>query len=166
MTKKGKKILYHGSEFIINPPIFGKGETANDYGQGFYMTEFPELAAEWACHGKNKIGIVNKYELNLKELHLLDMDKEPIENWISILVQNRDNEISSGAREFMDQFIKKYPFSVADYDVVKGWRADDSYYAFVLVSEPRNGQQISERYIGIRAARASLDGVDISIVLL
>ena len=106
VINKTQIILYHGSESIVNPPVFGKGESANDYGLGFYMTEFPELAAEWACHGKNKIGMVNKYELNLNGLRVLDMDKEPIEHWISVLVQNRDNKMSLGAREFMDLFIK------------------------------------------------------------
>ena len=127
----GKWILYHGSEFIIDPPVFGKGEASNDYGLGFYMTRYPELAAEWACHGSNKSGIVNKYEVYMNDLKVLNMDEEPLEHWISILVQNRDNRVGLGAREFMNQFIQKYPINTAGYDVIKGWRADDSYYAFI-----------------------------------
>ena len=34
-----KKILYHGSEFLIEKPEFGKGARHNDYGRGFYCTE-------------------------------------------------------------------------------------------------------------------------------
>jgi hypothetical protein len=124
-------ILYHGSRSILKKPVFGQGEAANDYGRGFYLTEYYELAAEWACPFDNVDGIVNKYELELTELNLLDLDKEPIEHWVSLLVQNRDSKMGSGARERMEKFVKQYPFNVSDYDVVKGWRADDSYFAFV-----------------------------------
>ena len=41
-----KIILYHGSPKIIENPIFGEGKTYNDYGQGFYCTEYLELAKE------------------------------------------------------------------------------------------------------------------------
>ena len=41
-----KKILYHGSEFLIEKPEFGKGARHNDYGRGFYCTENIELARE------------------------------------------------------------------------------------------------------------------------
>ena len=43
-----KKILYHGSEFLIEKPEFGKGARHNDYGRGFYCAENIELAREWA----------------------------------------------------------------------------------------------------------------------
>ena len=37
-------IIYHGSEKIIEKPVFGKGNLRNDYGKGFYCTESEELA--------------------------------------------------------------------------------------------------------------------------
>ena len=36
--------LYHGSENIIEKPVYGKGARYNDYGKGFYCTENIELA--------------------------------------------------------------------------------------------------------------------------
>ena len=39
--------LYHGSQQLINTPIYGLGKPYNDYGQGFYCTESKELAKEW-----------------------------------------------------------------------------------------------------------------------
>ena len=39
-----KLILYHGSPDIIQVPVFGKGKSYNDYGNGFYCTEHLELA--------------------------------------------------------------------------------------------------------------------------
>lgn len=42
-----KKItIYHGSEKIIENPIFGGGKRNNDFGFGFYCTESEELAKE------------------------------------------------------------------------------------------------------------------------
>ena len=46
---KNELIIYHGSENIIEVPEYGKGKPYNDYGLGFYCTEYVELAKEWAC---------------------------------------------------------------------------------------------------------------------
>ena len=39
MEVEVKKILYHGSEVIVEKPEYGKGARTNDYGRGFYCTE-------------------------------------------------------------------------------------------------------------------------------
>ena len=44
-----QKIIYHGSDHMITTPMLGLGQTHNDYGPGFYCTEWIELAKEWAC---------------------------------------------------------------------------------------------------------------------
>ena len=67
-----KKILYHGSEFLIEKPEFGKGARHNDYGRGFYCTENIELAREWAC-AQHKNGYVNIYELDMEGLKVLQI---------------------------------------------------------------------------------------------
>ena len=41
-------ILYHGSEKRIDKPIYRAGRRNNDYGYGFYCTEYPDIAREWA----------------------------------------------------------------------------------------------------------------------
>ena len=56
-------IIYHGSENIIEKPEYGKGKSYNDYGRGFYCTEYIDLAKEWACDEKHG-GYANKYSLN------------------------------------------------------------------------------------------------------
>ena len=85
-----KKILYHGSEFLIEKPEFGKGARHNDYGRGFYCTENIELAREWAC-AKQKNGYVNIYELDMEGLKVLNLNdsKYHILNWLAILSDNR-----------------------------------------------------------------------------
>ena len=53
-------ILYHGSDHIIEKPVFGEGKSYNDYGRGFYCTEHVELAKEWAC-ATGGDGYANRY---------------------------------------------------------------------------------------------------------
>ena len=40
--------LYHGSDHIVEAPTFGLGKPYNDYGLGFYCTQHPDMAGEWA----------------------------------------------------------------------------------------------------------------------
>lgn len=127
-----KITLYHGSEKIIENPIFGEGKTYNDYGQGFYCTEHLELAKEWACTN-NEQGYANKYELELSDLKVLDLSdkKYTILNWIAILMENRvvnlTTPIQKQAREYLlNNFLPDYK----NYDVIIGYRADDAYFLF------------------------------------
>ena len=41
-------ILYHGSDHIIEKPVFGEGKSYNDYGRGFYCTEHVDLKSKKA----------------------------------------------------------------------------------------------------------------------
>ncbi len=38
--------IYHGSQNKISAPIYGQGKPYNDYGLGFYCTEYRELKKE------------------------------------------------------------------------------------------------------------------------
>ena len=62
--------VFHGSEFIIQKPEYGKGNIFNDYGLGFYCTEHVELAKEWACTGTHG-GYANRYALNMNGLSVM-----------------------------------------------------------------------------------------------
>ncbi len=125
-------VIYHGSENIIKKPNINAGKMHNDYGRGFYCTENIELAKEWACKRGND-GFANEYELNLAELKILNLNSKEytILNWIAILLKNRvftlDNNISNMARNYI---IENFSVDVENYDVVIGYRADDSYFAF------------------------------------
>lgn len=127
-----KIILYHGSENIINNPEYGKGKPYNDYGLGFYCTEHIELAKEWACSDLHS-GYANKYELDLTGLKILDLNSNEysILHWITILLANRkftlDNEIAKASKEYL---LKNFSIDTKSYDIIKGYRADDSYFAF------------------------------------
>lgn len=128
-----KMKIYHGSKNIIKKPIFGYGNQYNDYGLGFYCTENFELAGEWASVYENKNGYVNQYELDITKYKLLDLcdEKYSILNWLAILLKHRsfviNNPIAKLAKEFL---INNYYINVDSYDIIIGYRADDSYFSF------------------------------------
>lgn len=125
-------IIYHGSEKIIEKPIYGKGNLRNDYGRGFYCTESEELAKEWAC-SNNKNGFANKYELDTENLDILylNSDNYNILNWLAILTKNRtyweNSTISEAAKKYIAE---NFMVNTEGYDVIIGYRADDSYFSF------------------------------------
>ncbi|MBQ8407450.1 MAG: DUF3990 domain-containing protein [Clostridia bacterium] len=129
---KNELIIYHGSEHIIEKPEYRKGKPYNDYGLGFYCTEYIELAKEWACDATHG-GYANKYSLDLNGLKILDLNGEDycILHWISILLKNRkftlDSDIASSAREYI---LENFPVDTTGYDVVMGYRANDSYFSY------------------------------------
>ena len=127
-----KKILYHGSEFLIEKPEFGKGARHNDYGRGFYCTENIELAREWACT-KQKNGYVNIYELDMEGLKVLNLNdsKYHILNWLAILADNRTYWQNGSIAEEAKKYIKEhFLIDITPYDIIVGYRADDSYFSF------------------------------------
>lgn len=127
-----KKILYHGSESIVETPQFGKGARNNDYGRGFYLTEEPELAKEWAC-AKNKDGFLNKYEMDMENLAILNLNNEKynVLNWLALLAKHRTYWQRGSIAEEAKQYIQKhFLLDVSAYDIIIGNRADDSYFSF------------------------------------
>jgi len=126
-----KIILYHGSREILEKPKFGKGNKNNDYGLGFYTTPSKDLAAEWAVPSEGVNGYVNAYSIDLTNLSILDMDNEPMEHWMSIHVRNRLGSYVNIVEENQQEWLEKFPFNISGYDIIKGWRADDSYFSFV-----------------------------------
>lgn len=127
-----KLILYHGSSSIIEHPIFGKGKAYNDYGKGFYCTEHIELAKEWAC-SENIDGFVNRYEIDLSDLSVLNLSAEDftILNWLAILMLHRKARLSTPlSRRGKDYLIQNFLPEFQSYDVIVGYRADDSYFSF------------------------------------
>lgn len=128
-----KLVIYHGSKDIIEKPYYHDGGSKNDYGFGFYCTESLELAKEWSCSNNENNGFANKYSINLSGLKILDLtDKRYlILNWIAILLKFRtfdlSNDISIQAKEYL---LKNFYIDVNNYDIVIGFRADDSYFSF------------------------------------
>ena len=124
-----KIILYHGTPNEIVVPSFGKGDDRHDYGKGFYLTENIQLAKEWAvCRPNDNNGWVHKYELDTTDLKILDFQEKNILAWLAELMKHRDAADSKRYRMLAKQFIEKYGVDTSEYDVIKGWRANASYF--------------------------------------
>ncbi len=126
-------IIYHGSKDLIKKPIYGIGNPKNDYGLGFYCTENLELAKEWACSNNETNGYANIYEIHLDNYKVLDLRKKEytILNWLALLLKFRTFDINKPiASQAKDFIIKNYLINTDNYDIIIGYRADDSYFSF------------------------------------
>ena len=122
-------ILSHGSPNKIVVPTYGMGEEKHDYGQGFYLTESIDLAKEWAvCRPNEAIGYVHQYELDMNSLQILDFQEKGVLAWLAELMKHRDAADSKRYRMLAKKFIEKYGIETSGYDVIKGWRANASYF--------------------------------------
>ncbi len=124
-----KLTLFHGTSDKNVIPTYGFGEKKHDYGMGFYLTANIELAKEWAvCKPDVTNGWVHQYELETDELKILDFQGEAVLSWLAELMKHRDASDSKRYRMLAEKFIDKYGIDTSGYDVIKGWRANASYF--------------------------------------
>lgn len=129
-----KKIctLYHGSKDMITEPRYGMGREHNDFGQGFYCTGNAELAKEWACTSMRS-GFANRYTFDTSDLVFLNLNASgyTILHWMTLLINHRvfriRNPIAGKAKKYLSAH---FFIDLSAYDVIIGYRADDSYYDF------------------------------------
>jgi hypothetical protein len=124
-----KLTLYHGTPNKAIMPEYGKGNDKHDYGNGFYLTESIDLAEEWAvCRPNETNGWVHKFELDTDGLKILDFQQHNTLSWLAELMKHRDASDSKRYRVLSQKFIAKYGLDTSEYDVIKGWRANASYF--------------------------------------
>ena len=124
--------LWHGSEGVVEHPSLDKCRQFNDYGRGFYCTPHEQMAMEWACRTESD-GVANRYELDMDGLTVLDLESGEfsILNWLAILADNREFNVSTPlAREGLRFLLDNCLIDIAPYDIIRGYRADDSYFDF------------------------------------
>jgi len=130
--------LYHGSPERDFVPKFGLGNDEHDYGRGFYTTAVPELAREWAVGTQDSgIGWLHVYDVDLSGLKIFDFTEVGVLAWIAELMKHRPADDSPVYRRNVDKFIARYGVDISGYDVVRGWRADASYF-FIAQQFVRN----------------------------
>lgn len=128
------KTLYHGSAEIVKKPEYGKGNSRNDYGLGFYCTETLDLAKEWAC-GSKLGGFANIYTIDTSELSILNLSAPQYGflHWIAILVNNRIFSVTSPMAEEAKEYLTDFFLpDINAFDAITGYRADDSYFTFAM----------------------------------
>ena len=124
--------IYHGSQHIIEAPAYGAGRRNNDFGVGFYCTESKDLAKEWAV-SSFRDGFCSRYALDAEYLKVLKLNSPDytVLNWMAVLLEHRlfalKTPVARRARAFLT---KNFGISVDDYDLISGYRADDSCFAF------------------------------------
>lgn len=124
--------LFHGSDKIIINPQYGLGKSYNDYGLGFYCTEDINMAKEWGV-GFERDGYVNCYEFDNSDIKVLNLNGEKfcLMHWLAILLDNRTFDMPSVLASEARAYIKdKFLVDYSEYDVIVGYRADDSYFSF------------------------------------
>ena len=124
-----KIILYHGSPKTVVKPEYGLGDDRHDYGKGFYLTESIDLAKEWAvCRPTESNGWVHKFEFDIAGLNIVDFQKHDVLCWLAELMKHREASDSKRYRMLSEKFIAKYGLDTNECDVMKGWRANASYF--------------------------------------
>ena len=141
-------IVFHGSEHIVEKPVFHGGKKSNDYGYGFYTTESLDLAKEWAC-AKNTDGYANRYELDMEGLSVLNLNSPEysILNWLAVLTHYRSYWQNGSIAETAKKYLQEHFFiDPEEYDIIIGYRADDSYFSFAqdFVAGTISLQKLSE----------------------
>ena len=124
--------IYHGSKHVVETPVFGEGRKNNDFGLGFYCTESNDLAKEWAVSSLRD-GFSNRYTLDTEFLNILKLNSPEytILNWMAVLVEHRLFSIKTPvARRAKAYLIEHFGINVNAYDLIMGYRADDSYFDF------------------------------------
>lgn len=122
-------ILYHGTADCVIHPTYGLGDEKHDYGKGFYLTESIDLAKEWAvCRPSESNGWVHQFVIDTDGLHILDFEKYDVLTWLAELMKHRDAADSKRYRMLAQKFIAKYGLDTSAYDIIRGWRANASYF--------------------------------------
>jgi hypothetical protein len=124
--------IYHGSKDIIEKPIWNYGKSYNDYGQGFYCTDELDMAKEWGADA-NRDGYANCYSIDCDGLMILNLNSEEycILHWLAVLLENREFDMPSGlALEAKEYILSNFSVDYKSYDIIIGYRADDSYFSF------------------------------------
>ncbi|MBO4667722.1 MAG: DUF3990 domain-containing protein [Bacilli bacterium] len=127
--------LYYGSKTLLQQPIYGEGNPTNDYGLGFYLTNDQNLADLWACQYPEG-GFTITYSINIRNLNILqlsDVSEESVLKWITLLVKHRFSyqQIIEN-KQVIDWLISHFDVAINQYDMIVGYRADDSYFNYSL----------------------------------
>lgn len=77
-------------------------------------------------NGKPEKPVVNVYELNTEELTILNFQDYGVLAWIAEVMANRGMS-QEAAGIVGEKIVESYRIDSSQYDILKGYRADDSY---------------------------------------
>ena len=105
------RILYHGSQEIVEFPEIRIPRYHKDFYYGFYCTIYPAQAIRWATR-YNGVGYLNEYEYTPDDGLKVKIFSEMTEEWLDFIVACRMGKSH-------------------DYDIVEGPMADDTIFNYV-----------------------------------
>lgn len=127
-----RRTIYHGGSRIVRTPAFGSGRPYNDFGLGFYCSENPQYAAEWAA-GPQNTGFVSEYSIECEGLRIINLCSSqytPL-HWLGLLFSYRTFDLSSDTAYRAQEYINKYfPVEHQASDCIIGYRADNRCFMF------------------------------------
>ena len=128
MTDKERfKTIYHGTDHLLEKPVFGKGSAGMDYGRGFYTTEDKEWGKAWGrIYGKSETAAYNVYELDTKDLNILSLDDYGPLSLLAELLSNREL-VSKEEHTELKSIQDFYKVNTSKADVIVGMRANGAY---------------------------------------
>ena len=106
-----ERIIYHGSQEIVECPEIRTHKYNKDFYFGFYCTEIKEQAIRWATRHGNK-GYINVYNYTPDVSLNIKVFPEMTEEWLDFIVDCRSGKAHS-------------------YDIVEGPMADDTIFNYV-----------------------------------
>lgn len=113
-------------------PLWGLGDDHHDYGKGFYLSDDIDLAREWAvCRPDQHNGWVHAFRITDPGLTVLDFQNYGVLAWMAELMKHREAGRSKRFNMLSQKFIAKYGIDSSGYDIIRGWRANASYFYIV-----------------------------------
>ena len=86
------------------------------------------------------------FEKNVVPTKILDFQEKNVLSWLAELMKHRDAADSKRYRMLSKKFIEKYGIDTEEYDVIKGWRANASYF-YIAKSGEKNMRAYAEAYL-------------------
>lgn len=90
------------------------------------------MAKEWGIL-QGRDGFANCYELECDDLSILNLNDSQycILHWLAVLLENREFDVPSAlALEAKEYILTNFAVDYKAYDVIIGYRTDDSYFSF------------------------------------
>lgn len=129
-------VLYHGNKDKDMVPKYGYGSKDNDYGQGFYTTPDRKLGMEWSYsnYTNGEQGYLHSFKLDAENLKVLNFTELDSLHWLAELATFRSMDYDKGTdmvlQDNLHALLDQYKLDTLSYDVIVGYRADDSYFSY------------------------------------
>jgi len=98
----------------------------------FYLSDDLALAKEWAvCRPNEQNGWIHAFRVTDPGLTMIDFRQLGVLAWMAELMKHREAGKSRRFNMLSQKFIAKYGVDSSGYDVIRGWRANASYFYIV-----------------------------------